>query len=198
MFPTYEEYRRFLERQPTRQFHQGCYYQCAMAILGQGPVGEGFTSDIDMDAPDWFAEHERRANKRGMWVGTTSGSDILKLLLELDPDGCYPFVTPDSSVNLRRNRTVDFAGWRVRFDVEEPSPQFLANFLRDCSGPLFEAVFDAVRIGLAPFSLRGGPKGVRLAGEKTLCHLGGEVHARFLAGPDTVKKRHLRAYRIAK
>jgi len=191
-FPSYDDYRRFLERNPNREFKQGCYYKCAMAILGQGPVGEGYASDLDMDAPDWFGEHERRAVKLGMWTGLTKARDILAMLLEIDPDGCYPLVTKDPSTNLRRNQTVQIGGWRARFDMWPPSEKFLANFLRDCPpGQLVEAVMDVEKIGRGPFSLT--EDGV-VKGDKVLGHLGKRIDKSVLAAPGAAKTRHLRAY----
>ena len=113
-FPTYGEYRQFLERHAQRQFNENSYYECSMAILGEGQVSEGYASDMDMDAPDWFAECERRSQARGLWSQPTSGSEILSVLLEVDPDGCYPQVFKVDEWNdwatLRLGKTVEVDG----------------------------------------------------------------------------------------
>lgn len=193
-FPSYDDYRRFLERNPSREYEQGCYYQCAMAILGEGPIAEGYSSDIDLDAPDWFAEHERRAQKLGMWSGKTAARDVLKMLLEIDPDGCYPIVTKDPAYNLQRYKSIQVGPWRVRFDLYPPTERMVANFLRDCPpGKLIEVVLDVERIGRGPFSLTSSGE---VTGDGRLGVLGKSFKPDLIAQPGAARTRHLRAYSI--
>lgn len=93
-FPTYNEFRFFLENNKKRRFDQGRFYTCAMAICAGGPVSEGYADDVDRNAPDWFKEFERRTSwtRPGIW----KGKHLLDVLLDIDPDfraqseGCEP------------------------------------------------------------------------------------------------------------
>lgn len=179
-FPTYEEYRRFLERNLAREFPQGNCHECAMSVLTNHLIGEGHGSDFDLLGPDWFHEHERRCLARGMWTGTTTGQDILNLLLELDPDGCYPRVCQVDRKNdwttLDASQTVEFDGWRIRMDRADqkgPGDVYLANMAAGTSR-FFEAGLDPGRQEPGRLILRRprGPDRWIPAGQSSLCPLG--------------------------
>ncbi len=85
LFPDYYEFRQFLERNRKRNFDQGKYYTCAMSMYTNAPVGEGHSNDIDIHAPLWFKEFEKRTTwtRNGIW----SGEQLLEVLNQIDPYG---------------------------------------------------------------------------------------------------------------
>jgi ankyrin repeat protein len=84
LFPTYDEFRQFLERNRKQKFDQGKYYTCAMSMYTDAPVGEGHSTDIDIHAPLWFKEFEKRTShtRNGIW----SGEQLLEVLNQIDAD----------------------------------------------------------------------------------------------------------------
>lgn len=83
LFPDYDEFRQFLERHRKRKFDQGKYYTCAMSMYTNSPVGEGHSNDIDIHAPMWFKEFEKRTSltSKSIW----SGEQLLEVLNQIDP-----------------------------------------------------------------------------------------------------------------
>lgn len=82
-FPTYNEFKQFLEKNKNREFDQGKYYTCAMSECAGGPVSEGYSSDVDMDAPWWFEQFEKQTTwkRSGIWTG----AELLEVLKEITP-----------------------------------------------------------------------------------------------------------------
>ena len=82
-FPEYDEFRQFLERHRKQKFDQGKYYTCAMSLYTNAPVSEGYSTDIDINAPGWFIEFEKQTSHKrdGIW----SGEKLLKILNRIDP-----------------------------------------------------------------------------------------------------------------
>lgn len=82
-FPTYYEFRQFLENNKEREFDQGKYYTCAMSVCAGGPVSEGYSSDVDSNPPWWFQEFEKQTTwKRG---GIWTGAELLGVLKQITP-----------------------------------------------------------------------------------------------------------------
>jgi len=82
-FPTYEEFRQFLEKNRKKKFDQEKYYTCAMSVCTGGTVSEGYGSDVDINAPTWFKEFENLTTweRGGIWTG----AQLLKVLKQIDP-----------------------------------------------------------------------------------------------------------------
>ncbi len=82
-FPTYDEFKQFLEANRDREFDQSTYYTCAMSACAGGPVSEGYSSDVDLDPPSWFERFEKLTTwGRG---GTWTGGELLEVLLTISP-----------------------------------------------------------------------------------------------------------------
>jgi len=82
-FPTCHEFRRFLEENRDREFDQSKYYTCAMSACAGGPVSEGYSSDVDLNAPYWFERFEKLTTRgRG---GVWTGGELLEVLLTISP-----------------------------------------------------------------------------------------------------------------
>lgn len=83
LFPDYDEFRQFLEKNRKRRFDQGKYYTCAMSMYTGYPVGEGHSNDIDIHAPAWFKEFEKQTShsRKGIW----RGEELLEVLNQINP-----------------------------------------------------------------------------------------------------------------
>ena len=78
-FPTPDEFAKFLRANLAFQFDEGSFYECSMSYCGGGPVSEGYSTDIDINAPAWFRSFEKATLSAGRWTG----AKLLKLLYHL-------------------------------------------------------------------------------------------------------------------
>lgn len=72
-FPTKEEFGAFLRANAGFSFNESSYYECSMAYCAGGPVSEGYSTDVDINAPAWFRQFERtnqgkRMTGRELWA----------------------------------------------------------------------------------------------------------------------------------
>lgn len=81
-FPSIPEFAAFLEANADHEFDQGCYYDCAMGHCAGGSVGEGFQSDVDVNAPPWFRHFEKKTGPSGKW----KGSALLEVLRQVEAE----------------------------------------------------------------------------------------------------------------
>jgi hypothetical protein len=80
-FPYYEEFARFLEANPKVKFNENSFYECSMSACAGGSVSEGYASDIDKNAPDWFRLFEKTVGGDEC----ISGQKLLEILAKIDP-----------------------------------------------------------------------------------------------------------------
>lgn len=77
-FPEYHEFVEFLTCNRNFVFTEDSYYECSMSYCGGGPVSEGYSTDIDINAPAWFRTFERSTRSKEHWTGR----ELLHLLSE--------------------------------------------------------------------------------------------------------------------
>lgn len=77
-FPSHQEFAEFLAANPTTIFDESSFYQCSMAYCAGGPVSEGYSTDVDRNAPSWFRQFESMTGGRRL-----RGADLLLILQTL-------------------------------------------------------------------------------------------------------------------
>lgn len=68
-FPSQPEFLEFLRVNRNFEFDESSFHECSMSYFGGGPVSEGYTSDIDQKAPQWFRQFEAATRSKASWTG---------------------------------------------------------------------------------------------------------------------------------